>query len=144
MWETQVQLLDWEDPLEKETAAHSSILAWRIPWTGEPGRLQFTASQRVGHDWATDGWVNVPCRGWDMRKGHLLVRMQWKPLPWTLLKARSVNFMSIQLSFWHRGRMQLLIVLEMENIGMINRRKWSRKEYVLDKCQLNWMKCHRF
>ena len=50
MWETQVQLLDWEDPREKETAAHSSILAWRIPWTGEPGRLQFTASQRVGHD----------------------------------------------------------------------------------------------
>ena len=42
-----------EDPLEKEMATHSSILAWRIPWTEEPGRLQSTGSQRVGHDWAT-------------------------------------------------------------------------------------------
>ena len=50
MQETQVQSLGWEDPLEKEMATHSSILAWRIPWTEEPGRLQSTGSQRVGHD----------------------------------------------------------------------------------------------
>ena len=50
MWETQVRFLDWEDPLEKEMATHSSILAWRIPWTEEPGGLQSTGSQRVGHD----------------------------------------------------------------------------------------------
>ena len=49
MWETLVQSLGWEDPLEKEIATHSSILAWRIPWTEEPGRLQSTGSQRVGH-----------------------------------------------------------------------------------------------
>ena len=48
--ETHVRFLGWEDPLEKEMATHSSILAWRIPWTEEPGRLQFTGSQRVGHD----------------------------------------------------------------------------------------------
>ena len=53
MQETQVQSLGWEDPLEKEMATHSSTLAWRIPWTEEPGRLQSTGSQRVGHDWAT-------------------------------------------------------------------------------------------
>ena len=47
--ETQVQSLGEEDPLEKETATHSSILAWRIPWTGEPGRLQSMGSQRVRH-----------------------------------------------------------------------------------------------
>ena len=41
MWETQVQSLGWEDPLEEGMATHSSILAWRIPWTEEPGRLQF-------------------------------------------------------------------------------------------------------
>jgi len=41
MQETQVQSLGWEDPLEKELATHSSILAWRIPWTEEPGRLEF-------------------------------------------------------------------------------------------------------
>ena len=48
--ETQVQSLGWEDPLEKGMATHSNILAWRIPWTEEPGRLQFMGSQRVGHD----------------------------------------------------------------------------------------------
>ena len=51
MWETWVWSLGWKDPLEKGTATHSSILAWRIPWTEEPGRLQSTGSQRVRHDW---------------------------------------------------------------------------------------------
>ena len=51
--ETQVQSLGWEDPLEKEMATHSSTLAWKIPWTEEPGRLQSTGLQRVGHDWVT-------------------------------------------------------------------------------------------
>ena len=50
MWETQVQSLGREDPLEKEMATHSSTLAWRIPWTEEPGGLQSTGSQRVGHN----------------------------------------------------------------------------------------------
>ena len=50
MQETWVQSLGWEDPLEKGKATHSSILAWRIPWTEEPGRLQSIALQRVAHD----------------------------------------------------------------------------------------------
>ena len=50
MQETRVRSLGQEDPLEKGRATHSSILAWRIPWTEEPGRLQSMASQRVGHD----------------------------------------------------------------------------------------------
>ena len=49
MWETWVQSLGWEDPLEKEMIIHSSILAWEIPWTEKPGGLQSTGSQRVGH-----------------------------------------------------------------------------------------------
>ena len=53
MRETRVQALGWEDPLEKEMAIHSSTIAWRIPWTEEPGRLQSMGSQRVGHDGAT-------------------------------------------------------------------------------------------
>ena len=53
MRETQFQSLGGEDPLEKEMAPHSSILAWRIPWTEEPGRLQSMGLQRVRHDWAT-------------------------------------------------------------------------------------------
>ena len=50
MQETQVRSLGWEDPLEKEMATHSSTLAWKIPWTEKPGRLQSMGSQRVGHD----------------------------------------------------------------------------------------------
>ena len=50
MRETQVRSLGREDPLEKAVATHSSTLAWRIPWREEPGRLQSTGSQRVGHD----------------------------------------------------------------------------------------------
>ena len=50
MRETQVQSLGREDPLEKELATHSSILAWKIPWMEEPGRLQSIALQRVGCD----------------------------------------------------------------------------------------------
>ena len=51
MQEVQVQSLGWEDPLEEDMATHSSILAWRIPWTEEPGGLQSIGSWRVEHDW---------------------------------------------------------------------------------------------
>ena len=50
MWETWVQFLGWEDLLEKGKATHCSILAWRIPWAEEPGRLQSMGLQRAGHD----------------------------------------------------------------------------------------------
>ena len=50
MWDNWVQSLGWEDHLEEDMTSHSSILAWRIPWTEEPGRLQSMGSQRVGHD----------------------------------------------------------------------------------------------
>ena len=59
MQETWIWSLGWENPLKKGVVTHSSILAWRIPWTEEPGRLQFMGSQRVRHDWATNtfkGW----------------------------------------------------------------------------------------
>ena len=54
VWETQVRFLGQEGPLEKEMAAHSSTLAWKIPWTEEPGGLQPMGSQRVRHDLATE------------------------------------------------------------------------------------------
>ena len=54
MQETWVRSLGQEDPLEKGMATHSSILAWRIPWTEETGRLQSIVLQRVGYDWVTD------------------------------------------------------------------------------------------
>ena len=66
MPETPVSSLDQEDPLEKETATHSSILGWRIPWSEEPGGLQSMGSQRVGHDQVymhtsiTDQIISIP------------------------------------------------------------------------------------
>ena len=54
MQETWVQSLGWEDPPEKGMATHSSILAWKIPWTKEPGGLQSMGSKRVGYDWVTN------------------------------------------------------------------------------------------
>ena len=54
MQETRVQSLDEEDPLEKEMATHSSILAWRIPWTEEAGKLHSVELRRVGNYWATN------------------------------------------------------------------------------------------
>ena len=50
MWETRVRSLGWEDPVAKGMATHANILAFRIPWTEEPGRLRSMGSQRVGHD----------------------------------------------------------------------------------------------
>ena len=63
VWETQVQFLVWEDPLEKAMATHSSTLAWKIPWTEEPGRLQSMGSLRVRHDWATSLSLFLSCTG---------------------------------------------------------------------------------
>ena len=70
--ETWVQSLGQEDLLEKEMATHSSILAWKIPWMEEPGRLSSTGSQRVGHDWVTSLmyiWKFVK----DVMPSHLLI-----------------------------------------------------------------------
>ena len=57
MQATRVQFLGWEDPLEKGGAIYSSILAWRIPWTEEPGGLQFMGSQRVRYDSVTNTYL---------------------------------------------------------------------------------------
>ena len=90
MWETWVQSLGWEDLLEKEMATHSNILAWRIPWMEEPGRLQSTGSQRVGHDWATSlsfTFFVRPYGLWPSRSSvHLILQagiLEWVPRPFS-------------------------------------------------------------
>ena len=65
MQETQVCFLGLDDPLEKGMATHSSILAWRIPWTEEPGGLQFMGSQRVGHNWAANTFLEWDGQSWE-------------------------------------------------------------------------------
>ena len=89
MQETQVQSLCWEDALEKGSVTHSNILAWRIPWTEEAGRLQPAGSQRVGHDWAwthklgLEMLVHSLCSNgrdffslytWRCKAGHIIIR----------------------------------------------------------------------
>ena len=64
MQETWIRALGWEDPLEKEMAIHSSTIAWKIPWTEEPGRLQPMGSKRVGHDWVTSLSLSDYCQLW--------------------------------------------------------------------------------
>ena len=86
MRETWVRSLGQEDPLEKEMATHSSILAWRIPWMEEPGRLQSMGSQRVGHDWATSPQLTSPhlyphapnpCQSWEEQCLSPSVKWGW-------------------------------------------------------------------
>ena len=73
--EMQAQSLGWEDPLEEGMATHSSILAWRIPWTEEPGRLPSMGSQRVRHNLATK---QQPC---SVELLSLSVHKAWQTLP---------------------------------------------------------------
>ena len=100
MQETRVQSLGQEDPLETGMAIHSSVLAWRIPWTEEPGRLQSGDLQRVGHDWATNThntftYLSLGSTGYSLLLlGLLLVAVSggysllwymgfsWQRLPW--------------------------------------------------------------
>ena len=74
LWETWIQSLGQEDLLEKEMSTHSSILAWKIPWMEEPGRLQSMGLQRVGHNWATSlthslAWLVVSYSGFGEGNG---------------------------------------------------------------------------
>ena len=68
----ETQSLSREDPLEKEMATHSRILAWKIPWTEKPGGLQSTGSQRVSHDWVTFTFAVIPvCPGTHLGRGRI-------------------------------------------------------------------------
>ena len=78
MQETQVWFLGQEDPLEKGMAIHSSILAWRVPWTEEPDGLQSMGLQRVGHDWVTNASTFFLCSLYNSSK---TVRTGWELLP---------------------------------------------------------------
>ena len=71
MWETWVRSLGWEDPLEKERTIHSRTIAWKIPWTEEPGGLQSLGSLRVGYDWATSLSLFI----------FMHWRRKWQPTP---------------------------------------------------------------
>ena len=80
MQETWVQSLVWEDPLKREMATHSSVLAWEIPWIDKAGRLQSMVSQRVGQNWATKQQQAEQCSQKRERKKKTLRRHKiWRP-----------------------------------------------------------------
>ena len=87
MQETQVQSLDWEDPLKKGMAPHSSILAWEIPRTEEPGGLQSTGSPRVRQDWVTNTFFSslLPTPKWAG------ITEKWKCSPWRELERKQAG-----------------------------------------------------
>ena len=88
-----VRSLGWEDPLETGMATHSSILAWRIPWTEESGRLQSVGSQRVGHDSATNTFIFPEPLLLALPIDHIrmLIRFQTKGLCTELTDAQGKN-----------------------------------------------------
>ena len=86
MQKNRVQSLGWEDPLEKEMTTHSSILAWRIPWTEEPGGLQSMRSWRIRHDLATNTFIFIfqllyveKCEGPKREEWSHKDRWEWAP-----------------------------------------------------------------
>ena len=92
IWETQVQPLGWEDPLEKGMTTHSSILACRTPWTEEPCGLQSMGSQRVRRDWAT----NTHTHNWIQ---HELDCLQRLPIDFAEQKTKT-NKQKSFVNFW--------------------------------------------
>ena len=103
-------ILGWEDPLEKEMATHSSTLAWKSPWTEDPGRLQYMGSQRVGHDWETSlhfwSQQNLGGCGGAVGGTHGRTCINWKSQEekeakqnWTALKYQVWGAFSFQVLF---------------------------------------------
>ena len=89
MQETQVWSLGWEDPQEEGMATHSSILAWRVPWTEEPGGLQSIQWQRVGHDWSDWACTHIfsifTSYMWAWKDVSVSFRVQCYVCPWLTL-----------------------------------------------------------
>ena len=78
MQKAQVQSLGWEDPLGKGMVTYSSILAWRIPWTEEPGGLQSLGSQRVGHFYLTITFLVTPPGDYQTDEQAGVARVSWR------------------------------------------------------------------
>ena len=97
---SRYEIQGWEDPLEDCIATHSSILAWRIPWTVEPGKLQSTVSQRVGHDWSDLAPAHVlhnHCKHWINDYGTItptgnIGLNSWEPLVTTFASIHNLDF----------------------------------------------------
>ena len=132
----QVWSLDQEDPLEEGMATHSNILAWKIPWTKEPGQLQSSGSQRVGHNWG-----DLACTHTDEHKGSLMRRNEnlitpalnpdWPSLVRGLSEVKSLglSFLTCKMVFGSQALEMLCVKVLSSASGLY---------WVLDKWQLIW------
>ena len=128
----QVRSLGWEGPLEKGMATHSGILAWRIPWTEEPGGLQPIGSQRVGHDWGDLAQMypqlrqNSNCQGFLCLPHAVYRRRQWQPTP-VLLPGKSHGRRSlVGCSPWGRTESDTTEATSLSLFTFLHwRRKWQ-------------------
>ena len=115
MQKTWVRSLGWEDPLEKEMTNHSSTLAWKIPWTEEPGRLQSMRSQRVGHDWVTSFHVTTSLLSTKVKVTQSRLTL-WNSMDCTvhgILQARILEWVTIPFSRGYsqpRHRTQVFLI----------------------------------
>ena len=100
MQETRVWSLAWEDPLEKKMAIHSRTIAWKIPWTEEPGGLQSKGLQRVGHDRATSLSLFhfQDCHSFFPRSKHLLISWLQSPSA-VILEPKKIKFLTASTVF---------------------------------------------
>ena len=92
MREIRVWSLGWEDPLEKAMAAHSSVLAWKIPWIAEPGRLPSMGLQRVGHDWATSLLLSLYT--------YIICHVRCSKVPWRKIQQGDRELRLAGGSYW--------------------------------------------
>ena len=119
MRETWVWSLDREDPLEKEMATHSSVLAWRIPWTEEPGGLQSTGSQKVRHNWATSLSLSLLLCRWGVLHRVLQV------VGWCWYCIQMVPFVWV-LTIWYTLGLVFWLSSVLESVFPLQRlRAWS-------------------
>ena len=131
MRETWVQSLGWEDPLEKEMTIHSSTIAWKIPWTEEPGRLQSMGSQRVRHDWATSlsfPWSHfvITFIGYSIVLKILGTVLSWEK--WLLVVIRCVISHEIKgwFLFGRKAMTNLDNILKSGDITLLTKVLWSK------------------
>ena len=150
--EMSIRPLGWEDPLEKVMAIHSSILTWRVPWTEEPGGLQFMGSQRVGHDWATNTltfssnttrlqqlWLvdSEDVQLWIWTENVKLYTSFWlpefvTPTPEFFKDQLDTNIESL-FCIPKSNTVMCQLYLNLKNLSLFNKYKWASTKYLTHK-----------
>ena len=132
MQETQVWYLGWEDPLEKEMATHSSVLAWKIPWMEEPGGLQSMRLQRVRHNWATNSpsYLYLHVSFWKIQELNCNNLRGWEVSNWwgKILLGMPLILFFLRDAMWREPSTEALSLRAAEMWGGYHRRTRDEDE----------------